>query len=61
MVNGASLHMMSKHELTSGQKEKDTIIRSEESTVTTTAKGKAESMEEATENVARRWVPEAGV
>ena len=42
----ASLHMMSKNELTSG--EKDTIRRSSEHPVITTANGKAESTEEAT-------------
>ena len=44
--SGASLHMMSKSELTSG--EKDTLRRSKESTVITTASGKAESTQEAT-------------
>ena len=38
--------MMSKHELTSGQK--SSIRRSKEPTVVTTANGKVESMEEAT-------------
>ena len=49
MVSGASLHMMSKNELTSG--EKDTIRRSNEPTAITTASGKAESTEEATVHV----------
>ena len=44
--SGASLHMLNKNELTSG--EKDTIRRSNEPTVITTANGKAESTEEAT-------------
>ena len=45
--SGASRHMMSKNdELTSG--ENDTIERSKEPTVNTTANGKAESTEEAT-------------
>ena len=44
--SGASLHMMSKSALTSG--EKDTIGRSKEPTVTKSANGKAESTEEVT-------------
>ena len=44
--SGASLQMMSKNELTSGEKE--TIRRSKEPTVITTARGAAESTEEAT-------------
>ena len=47
--SGASLHMMSKSELTSG--EKDAIGRSREPTVITTANGKAESTEEAAVHV----------
>ena len=43
--SGASLHKLSKNELTCG--DKDTIRRSRESTVNTTASGKAESTEEA--------------
>ena len=41
---GASLHMMRKSELTSG--EQDTIRRSSEPTIITTTNGKAESTEE---------------
>ena len=41
-----SRHTMSKNEFTSG--DKDTIRRSKETTVITTASGKAESTEEAT-------------
>ena len=41
MDSGASLHIMSKNELTSG--EKDVIRRSREAALTTTASGKAES------------------
>ena len=44
--SGASLNIMSKNELTSG--EKDNLIRSKELTVITIASGKTESMEEAT-------------
>ena len=46
MDSGTTLHMMSKNEITSGEKE--TIIRSKEPTVITTANGKAESTQEAT-------------
>ena len=46
---GASLHMMSKNELASG--EKDTIIKSTEPTVIMTVNGKAESTEEAVVHV----------
>ena len=46
MNSGASLHMLSKNELICG--EKDTIRRSKEPTVITTANGKADSTEEAT-------------
>ena len=46
MDGGASLRMMSKSDLTSG--EKDTIRRSKEPTVITTAGGKAESTAETT-------------
>ena len=42
--SGASLHMMSKNELTSS--EKDTIRKSKEPTVIMTANGRAEPMEE---------------
>ena len=44
LVSGASLHMMRNNELTSG--EEDTISRSKEPTVITTAGGKAEPTEE---------------
>ena len=44
--SGTSLHMMSKNELTSG--EKDTIRQSKEPSVITTASGEAEWTEEAT-------------
>ena len=47
--SGASLHLMSKCELTSG--ETDTIRRSKEPTLITTANGKAESTEEVTVHV----------
>ena len=47
--SGASLHMMSQNELTSG--ENDTVRRSKEPTVIATANGEAELTEEATENV----------
>ena len=46
MDSGASLHMMSKTEVTFG--EKDTIRRSKEPTVITTVSGKAESTDDAT-------------
>ena len=46
MDSGASVHMMSKNELTSSGK--DTTRRPNEPTVITTAEGEAESKEEAT-------------
>ena len=49
MDSGAYLHMISKNELASGQR--DTIRKSKEPTVIMPANGKAEPTEEATENV----------